>query len=97
MALIFRRRPRRRELLYFGLGIFILNLAVSYYYSSKRHWVETGLYGPTEESFISDMPEDKEKRKLKEQNHNARRNFIDAMPISIDVKNYKVRTKMMSK
>ena len=93
MALVFRRRPRRRELLYFGLGIFLLNLAASYYYSSNRHWVDTGLHGPTEEALLYDIPEDNDGRKLKEQNHNAKSNFIDAMPISIDVKNYKVSGK----
>ena len=90
MGLIFRRKPRRREILYFGLGIFLLNLAVSYFYPSNPVWIESKLSGSNE------IP--KSKKQNRDQNHNAKRTSIDAMPISIDVKSYKVRgSKLMIK
>ena len=88
--LIIRRRPRRREIVYFGLGIFLLNCAVSYYYTSKPVLLEASLSGPNEESVSFEIPNKKANRKLKMPHHNAKGNSIDAMPISIDIKKYKV-------
>ena len=91
MAFIIRRRPRRRELLYIGLGIFLLNLAVSYYYSPKGVWIGNEINSPVEASVVYNTSANKDRSKLEIKINNAKRDHIDAMPISIDVKSYKVR------
>ena len=89
-SFIVRRRPRRREIVYFGLGIFLLNFAVSYYYSSKPVLINANLSGSNEDSVYYKQPRSKGSHKLKTPNDNAKSNSIDAMPISVDVKQYKV-------
>ena len=94
MGLFSRRPPRHRQLLYFVLGIVIFNIAVSYYYhnlSQKQHRLENSKEGYIGGFYLYDTSEDTEMTKEKDENLNAKRNSVDAMPISVDVKKYKVR------
>ena len=93
MGLFSRRPPRHRQLLYFVLGIVIFNIAVSYYYHnlSQKQQLETSKEGYIGGFYLYDTSEDDEMTKEKEENHNAKRNSVDAMPISVDVKNFNKR------
>ena len=89
MGRIFRRRPRRRELLYVGLGIFLLNLAVSYFHSSRPLQFENSI-SYSHQNGGQQNSNDKEGDIFKKDSHVPKTGSIDTMPISVDVKQYKV-------
>ena len=95
MGRIFRRRPRRRELVYVGLGIFLLNLAVSYFHSSKPlQFEDSNSY--FHQNGGQQNGNEKKEDIFKKDNHVSKHGSIDTMPISVDVKQYKVNKLLTS-
>ena len=74
----------------FGIGIFLLNLAVSYYTSSKHSWLEPRLHEEQEKDLRHFPYESTNKMGSGKQGNNAKTNTLDTMPSSIGSKQLKV-------
>ena len=75
----------------FGLGIFLLNLAVSYFYSSKPIQLESGIPYSIDNSLPKlDLKTIRKEGVSENQDNDSNHNSFNSIPINVDVKQYKV-------